>query len=139
MDGMIAKIRDAGVVGAGGAGFPTAVKLTGKFDCILVNGVECEPLIQVDQHLAALHAPALLETLDELVKTSGAGGGIFVIKEKYIAAREALNKEIGKYPALTVKTLVSAYPMGDEQVLVYEALGRIVPEGGIPLNVGVVV
>jgi len=140
MDGTItARIRDAGVVGAGGAGFPTAVKLDSKPEYILVNGVECEPLIQVDQQLAALYASELLETLDGLVKTLGAKGGVFVIKEKYRAACEVLTREIEKYPALTLKTLVSAYPMGDEQVLVYEALHRIVPEGGIPLNVGVVV
>jgi Na+-translocating ferredoxin:NAD+ oxidoreductase RnfC subunit len=140
MDGTItAKIREAGVVGAGGAGFPTAVKLDSKPEYILVNGVECEPLIQVDQQLAALRAPDLLETLDGLVKTLGAKGGVFVIKEKYKTACEALTREIGKYPALTLKTLFSAYPMGDEQVLVYEALRRIVPEGGIPLNVGAVV
>ena len=140
MDGTItAKIREAGVVGAGGAGFPTAVKLGSKPEYILVNGVECEPLIQVDQQLADLYARELPETLNGLVKTLGAKGGVFVIKEKHKAARDALTGEIGKYPALTLKTLTSAYPMGDEQVLVYEALRRIVPEGGIPLNVGTMV
>lgn len=136
---LTARIREAGVVGAGGAGFPTAVKLDSAPEFILVNGVECEPLIHVDQYLGASYAPELLETLDELVRTLGAKGGIFVIKEKYKAAREALTGEIGKYPALTIKPLSSSYPMGDEQVLVYEALRRIVPEGGIPLNVGAVV
>ena len=132
-------VRVAGVVGAGGAGFPTAVKMDSKPEFVLVNGVECEPLIQVDQQLAALYAPALLETLDTVVKTLGAKAGIFVIKEKYAAACEALKAAIGKYPALSIKTLSSAYPMGDEQVLVYEVLGRIVPEGGIPLAVGALV
>jgi Na+-translocating ferredoxin:NAD+ oxidoreductase RnfC subunit len=113
--------------------------LDSKPDYILVNGVECEPLIQVDQQLAAMNATALLETLDGLVKALGARGGVFVIKEKYKAACEALIREIGKHPTLTIKTLSSSYPMGDEQVLVYEALRRIVPEGGIPLNVGAVV
>jgi Na+-translocating ferredoxin:NAD+ oxidoreductase RnfC subunit len=140
MDGTLTtRIRQAGVVGAGGAGFPTAIKLDSKPEFILINGVECEPLIQVDQLLTSLHAPTLLKTLDGLVKSLGAKGGIFIIKEKYKAAFEALSREIGKYPALTIKPLSSSYPMGDEQVLVYEALHRIVPEGGIPLNVGVVV
>jgi len=140
MDGTLTtKLREAGIAGAGGAGFPTAVKLNSKPEFVLVNGVECEPLIQVDQQLAALMAPALLETLDTLVKELGARGGIFVIKEKYTAAREALTAAVKKFPALSIKTLSSSYPMGDEQVLVYEALHRIVPEGGIPLAVGALV
>ena len=139
MEELIARIREAGVVGAGGAGFPTAVKLGSKPEFILINGVECEPLIQVDQQLAALYAPELLATLDELVKTLGAHKGIFAIKEKYTDAREALTGEIEKYPALSIKALGSSYPMGDEQSLVYETLRRIVPEGGIPLAVGALV
>jgi Na+-translocating ferredoxin:NAD+ oxidoreductase RnfC subunit len=136
---LISKVREAGVAGAGGAGFPSAVKLDSKPELVLINGVECEPLIQVDQQLAARYAPELLETLNELVKALGAREGIFVLKEKYAAAREALAGEITKYAALKIKTLASSYPMGDEQVLLYEAVGRIVPEGGIPLNVGAVV
>jgi len=140
MDGELsAKVREAGLVGAGGAGFPTAVKLDSKPEYILINCVECEPLIQVDQQLAALYAPQLLETLDELVEAYGAKGGIFAVKEKYAAACEALAKEIKKYSNLSMKTLSSSYPMGDEQVLVYEILKRIVPEGGLPLNVGALV
>jgi Na+-translocating ferredoxin:NAD+ oxidoreductase RnfC subunit len=140
MDGaLLTRIREAGVVGAGGAGFPTAVKLDSKPEYILINGVECEPLIQVDQQLAALYARQLLETLDALVKASGAKGGVFAVKEKYAAACEALAKEIKKYSSLSMKLLSSSYPMGDEQVLVYEVLNRIVPEGGLPLNVGALV
>jgi Na+-translocating ferredoxin:NAD+ oxidoreductase RnfC subunit len=136
---MLDKIREAGVVGAGGAGFPSAVKLDSKPEYVLVNGVECEPLIRVDQQLASLYASQILETLDKLVNAIGAKGGIYVLKEKYTAAHEILVKEISKDPRLSIKALSSSYPMGDEQVLVYEALNRIVPEGGIPLNVGAVV
>ena len=82
------KIKEAGVVGAGGAGFPTAVKLAGKPEFVIVNGVECEPLIQVDQQIAALFASELLETLDYLVEQLGAKEGIFAIKEKYVQAHE---------------------------------------------------
>jgi Na+-translocating ferredoxin:NAD+ oxidoreductase RnfC subunit len=136
---LIAKIREAGVVGAGGAGFPAAIKMDSHPEFVLVNGVECEPLIQVDQQLTALHAPVLLQTLDELVTSLEAKQGIFVLKEQYTAARKALNEVIAQYPRLTIKTLPSSYPMGDEHILVYEAIGRVVPEGGIPLNVGAVV
>ncbi|MDR2394829.1 MAG: SLBB domain-containing protein [Treponema sp.] len=133
------KIKEAGVTGAGGAGFPTAVKLGSAPEYIIVNGVECEPLIQVDQQLTAMYAPLLLKTLDYLVEALGARQGIFALKEKYVRARQALNGVIAEYPRLSIMPLVSAYPMGDEQVLVYETIGKIVPEGGIPLNVGAMV
>jgi Na+-translocating ferredoxin:NAD+ oxidoreductase RnfC subunit len=140
MDGTLTtKIHEAGVVGAGGAGFPTAVKLDSAPEVILVNGVECEPLIRVDQQLAALHAPVLLKTLNTLVGEMNAKKGIFVLKGQYAEACKALEKELANYPALAIKTLPSVYPMGDEHILVYETIGRIVPEGGIPLNVGAVV
>jgi Na+-translocating ferredoxin:NAD+ oxidoreductase RnfC subunit len=140
MDGILtAKVREAGVVGAGGAGFPTAVKLDSNPEFVLVNGVECEPLIRVDQQLAARYAPVLLKTLDMLVGEMNAKKGIFVLKEQYVEACKALEKAVEKYPALSIKTLPSVYPMGDEHILVYETIGRIVPEGGIPLNVGAVV
>jgi Na+-translocating ferredoxin:NAD+ oxidoreductase RnfC subunit len=136
---LVNKVREAGVVGAGGAGFPTAVKLESAPEYIIVNGVECEPLIQVDQQLTARYAPLLLKTLDYLVEALGARQGIFALKEKYAKARQALGGAIAEYPRLCVKTLPSAYPMGDEQALVYETIGRIVPEGGIPLAVGAAV
>ncbi|MDR2484697.1 MAG: SLBB domain-containing protein [Treponema sp.] len=139
MTELINKIQAAGVVGAGGAGFPTAVKLRGTPEYLIVNGVECEPLIQVDQRLTARYAPLLLETLDYLAERLGARQGIFALKEKYTKALEALNQGISGYPRLCIKTLPNAYPMGDEQVLVYETIGRIVPEGGIPLKVGAMV
>jgi Na+-translocating ferredoxin:NAD+ oxidoreductase RnfC subunit len=135
----INKIKEAGVVGAGGAGFPTAVKLKSAPEYIIVNGVECEPLIQVDQQLSALYAPVLLKTLDTIVEQLGAKYGIFAIKEKYVKAVQALQSEASKYSRLSIKTLISAYPMGDEQVLVYETIGRIVHEGSIPISVGAVV
>lgn len=133
------KIREAGVVGAGGAGFPTAFKLNAKPEYIIVNGIECEPLIQVDQQLAALEVASLLKTLDFLVKELNCRQGFFALKDKYAAAVSALQKEVPKYPNLQIKTFPSVYPMGDEHVLVYEIIGKIVPEGGIPLNVGAVV
>jgi Na+-translocating ferredoxin:NAD+ oxidoreductase RnfC subunit len=133
------KIKEAGVVGAGGAGFPTAVKLGSTPEYIIVNGVECEPLIQVDQQLTAQYAAFLLKTLDYLVEALGARQGIFALKKKYVKANQALEKVIVEYPRLRVMSFISAYPMGDEQVLLYETTGRIVPEGGIPLNVGAMV
>ncbi len=139
MDDILNRIAEAGIVGAGGAGFPTAVKLKAAPEYVVVNGAECEPLLKVDQQLAEIHAVDLLKTLDTLVSSLGAKAGIFALKTKYKKAVAALEKEARAYPALSVKTLGNYYPMGDEQVLVYEVTGRIVPEGGIPLACGVVV
>ncbi|MDR1920634.1 MAG: SLBB domain-containing protein [Candidatus Adiutrix sp.] len=139
LDDILEKVRQAGIVGAGGAGFPTSVKLKASPEYIIVNGAECEPLLQVDQQLSAVFAPLLLKTLNDLVAAIGAKGGIFALKEKYKKAAAALREEVGAYPALSLKYLGNYYPMGDEQVLVYEVLGRIVPEGGLPLASGAVV
>lgn len=139
MNEILNKVRESGVVGAGGAGFPTAVKLKSAPEFIVVNGAECEPLLKVDQQLSQIFAADLLRTLDTLVQAMGAEGGIFALKDKYKEAAAALQKEITAFPALSVKTLGNYYPMGDEHVLVYEVLGRIVPEGGIPIACGVVV
>lgn len=139
LDEIISKVQKAGVVGAGGAGFPTSVKLKSSPDYIVVNGAECEPLLQVDQQLSQEYAGSLLKTLDCLVKAMGAKSGVFALKSKYKKAINELNKYIGAYQALSIKELGNYYPMGDEQVLVYEVTGRIVPEGGIPLACGVVV
>jgi Na+-translocating ferredoxin:NAD+ oxidoreductase RnfC subunit len=136
---IIGAVAAAGVVGAGGAGFPTAVKLASSPEYVLVNGAECEPLLKVDQQLAEARAPDLARALDLVVSALGAKAGVLALKEKYHGAVEALEKEIKGRPALSVRTLGNYYPMGDEQVLVYEVLGRIVPEGGIPLACGALV
>lgn len=132
-------IRDAGIVGAGGAGFPTHVKLSAKVDTVIVNGAECEPLLKVDQQLTALHAEEVVAGLEIAMELTGAERGIIALKAKYKAAIEALTPLLEGKDNISLDLLGNFYPAGDEQVLVYELLGRIVPEGGIPLEVGVVV
>ena len=138
-ENLISLVEQAGVVGAGGAGFPTHVKLKAQADTVIINGAECEPLLRVDQQLMADQAGPLLEALDLLVEQVGATRGVVALKEHYHAAVEALERELPAHPKLSVHKMGSFYPAGDEQVIVYEVTGRIVPEGGIPLNVGVVV
>lgn len=138
-ENLIGLIEQAGVVGAGGAGFPTHVKLKAQADTVIINGAECEPLLRVDQQLMARRAGELLEALELLVEQVGAERGVVALKEHYHEAMEALQKELPQHPKLSVHPLGAFYPAGDEQVIVYEVTGRVVPEGGIPLNVGVVV
>lgn len=138
-ENLIAQVQSAGVVGAGGAGFPTHVKLNAKADTVIINGAECEPLLRVDQQLMDRQAEKLLTALDLIVDQVGAERGVVALKEHYHAAAESLKRELPRHPRLSVHLLGAFYPAGDEQVIVYEVTGRIVPEGGIPLNVGVVV
>ncbi len=134
------RAKEAGVVGAGGAGFPTHVKVSATADLVIANGAECEPLLRVDQQLMNCCAAELVQGLELLREAVGAGQGVIALKKKYRAAADALRREIEKR-RLPVKLFLmdSYYPAGDEHVLVFDACERIVPEGGIPLDVGVVV
>ncbi|ALB44794.1 MULTISPECIES: 4Fe-4S dicluster domain-containing protein [Clostridium] len=132
-------IKDAGIIGAGGAGFPTHVKLNAKVKTVIVNGAECEPLLKVDQQLMDKKADEILYALDKVVDETESEAGIIALKGKYKKAIDSLNLKIKDYPKLQIFILENFYPAGDEQVLVYEVTNKIVPEGGIPLNVGVIV
>jgi len=135
----VEKVRAAGVIGAGGAGFPTHVKYQSKVEIIIANGAECEPLLHCDQEIMAREAAQVVEGLEAARKAAGARRGLIALKKKYHAAIAALSEEIRKRPHLEIFEMDSYYPAGDEQNIVYEATGRIVPEGGIPLQVGAVV
>lgn len=131
--------REAGIVGAGGAGFPTHIKLCAQVEYIIVNGAECEPLMTVDQVLM-LRYPAELVSMLELVRISmGAEKAVIAVKEKHAGALGAMRFACSAYPGQQVYTLGDFYPAGDEVVLVYEVTGRQIPHGGIPLDCGVVV
>jgi len=132
-------IKKAGVIGAGGAGFPTHVKLDAQAEYVLVNGAECEPLLRVDQELMHVESERMVLGLKAAMKQVGAKKGIICLKSKYKKAIQELNVQIAGDTSIEVKELRNVYPAGDEQYIVYNATGRIVPEGGIPLSVGVVV
>ena len=138
-ENLTALAEKAGIVGAGGAGFPTHVKLNARADTVIINGAECEPLLRADQQLMAGQAGRLLEALDKIVEHLGAQTGVIALKEHYHTAVRALRERLEHYKKLRLHLLGAFYPAGDEQVIVYEVTGRIVPEGGIPVNVGVVV
>jgi Na+-translocating ferredoxin:NAD+ oxidoreductase RnfC subunit len=131
--------RSAGVVGAGGAGFPTYVKLGSRAEVVIVNGAECEPLLRVDQQLMSRFPDEVIAGLEAAMRATGSGRGIVALKSKYQTAFEALSRRLGGREDISLVQLGDFYPAGDEHVLVYEVLGRAVPEGGIPLAVGAVV
>ena len=138
MEQLIEKIREAGVVGAGGAGFPTHVKLDCKAECLIVNGMECEPLLRTDRHIMELHAGEIVHTVLLIKKHLGAKRAVIALKKHYARAADALRKSIGN-ARVELYLSDSFYPAGDEQNLVYRITGRTVPTGGIPLDVGAVV
>ena len=136
---IVEQVRDAGVVGAGGAGFPTHVKLAAQVDTVIANGAECEPLLHADQHLMVRYPEAIVEGLRLAMRATGAKRGIIALKGEYKEAVAALKASLGQGGDISVHLLGNSYPTGDEFILVHDVLGRTVPEGGLPLEVGVLV
>jgi Na+-translocating ferredoxin:NAD+ oxidoreductase RnfC subunit len=132
-------IFEKGIVGAGGAGFPTHMKISQKAEVVILNSCECEPLLKVDKQLLSEFTEEILKSLSVIVETLEAKEGIVALKNTYKEAISALEANIERFPKLRIKVMEDVYPAGDELVLVYEAAGRIVPEGGIPLDVNVMV
>jgi Na+-translocating ferredoxin:NAD+ oxidoreductase RnfC subunit len=130
-------VFEAGVVGAGGAGFPTHVKLAGKADTVLINAAECEPLLHKDKEVLRAYVDDVLEGLATGMRLVGASRGVVGIKEKYNDVIDLLRSKLAQN--MDVAPLRDAYPAGDEFILVYDVLGRVIPPGGIPLAVGAVV
>jgi Na+-translocating ferredoxin:NAD+ oxidoreductase RnfC subunit len=130
-------IAQAGVVGAGGAGFPTHVKLSANADTVLINAAECEPLLHKDKELLREFADEVIEGTSNAMRLVGASRGIVGIKEKYTDVIDLVRTKLSGN--MEVAPLRDAYPAGDEMILVFDVLGRVVPPGGIPLAVGAVV
>ncbi|MDR3541752.1 MAG: 4Fe-4S dicluster domain-containing protein [Desulfosporosinus sp.] len=135
-------IKDAGVIGAGGAGFPTHAKLTFKAEYLLLNGAECEPLLRVDQQLMEQFPDEIIKGMEAAGRYIEARQAIIGIKGKHKKVIVLLRERIaalGLANYMEVMELRDIYPAGDEQVLVHELTQRIVPEASIPLKVGCVV
>ena len=137
---LIEAIKKAGVVGAGGAGFPTHVKLNAKAEYLIINAAECEPLIETDKFLCREFADRIIDTILLMGHHLEAQHIVIGLKAKYKAEIAALEKAIReKHAAVEIFPMRTFYPAGDEQVLVQQVTGRSVPERGLPLNVGAVV
>lgn len=131
-------LRENGIVGAGGAGFPTYGKLNDAADTILLNCAECEPLLKLHRQVLKEHAQEIMKAFHLVAETLGAQA-IIGIKSEYKSTIDALNVYIDEYPEMSIHKLPGAYPMGDEVVLIYEATGRQVRPGGLPIEQGVAV
>ena len=132
------KLYLAGVVGAGGAGFPTQIKAKSKVEFVIANGAECEPLIHKDYELMVNFAPKIIDGMKLMMESTGSVKGYFGIKEKNTEAINSISKQI-KDTNIEMSLLGDFYPAGDEYELVYHATKRLIPPHGIPLNVGCLV
>jgi Na+-translocating ferredoxin:NAD+ oxidoreductase RnfC subunit len=133
------KIKSAGVVGAGGGGFPTYVKAQSRAEIVIMNAAECEPLIKKDQKILEHFPEISIAGLELMMKSVGASQGIIGIKKKHGRIIKNLQELIKQKTNIKIHQLGDFYPAGDEFSLVYEVTGRLVPMGGIPIEVGVVV
>lgn len=138
MNELIQKILKAGIIGAGGAGFPSYFKLKSKAEIIIGNGAECEPLLYSDKWLLENRAKEIIEGILIVKEILSAKQAVIALKAKYKKSVDIIEK-VAKDKGIKVFELDNFYPAGDEQVLVYEVTNRIIPEGGIPINVGIVV
>ena len=132
-------IQENGVVGAGGAGFPTYMKISDKAGTILMNCAECEPLLKLHRQLLEKHAYEIMKTFHMVAETVGAKEAVIGIKKSYVQTVNALRQHIEEFPEMRIHLLEEVYPMGDEVVLIYEATGRVVRPGGLPIEQGVAV
>ena len=132
-------MQQNGIVGAGGAGFPTYAKLNENADTIILNCAECEPLLRLHRQLLEKYAQEIVDTFHLIGEAVGAKEVIIGIKKAYTRTIEALNSVIGAYPEVRLGLLDEVYPAGDEVVLIYEVTGNVVRPGGLPIECGVAV
>lgn len=128
-----------GIVGAGGAGFPTYAKLDERAETIILNCAECEPLLRLHRQLLEKYAQEIVETFHMIGQAVGAKDIVIGIKKAYTRTIDALNACMGDYPGVRLGLLDEVYPAGDEVVLIYEVTKKVVKPGGLPIESGVAV
>jgi Na+-translocating ferredoxin:NAD+ oxidoreductase RnfC subunit len=130
-------IRENGVVGAGGAGFPAAVKLESSPDTVIMNAAECEPLLHKDVQLLSRYPSQVIEGFKQIIDITGARLGIIGLKEKHKKLLQQLKSF--ENDQIRIIPIGDFYPAGDEVTLVYLATGRLIQPGNLPLSVGCLV
>jgi Na+-translocating ferredoxin:NAD+ oxidoreductase RnfC subunit len=135
---MLQKIREAGIIGAGGGGFPAHKKLEAKVDHIIANGVECEPLLYKDREVMLMETQKMINGLEIVQELTGAHKVTIAVKEKNKDAAEII-KPLAEKRGYNIFITKNVYPAGDEFILVYDITGRRIPPNGIPLMVGCIV
>ena len=140
-DEIVEIVKEAGIVGMGGAGFPTSVKLkpAKPVDTILLNGCECEPLLTADHRVLLEFADDVIYGLKAILKAVGAEKGVIVIEDNKPDAIELMKEKTADLENIEVVVAKTKYPQGAEKMLIKRVTGRKVPSGGLPADVGCVV
>ena len=131
-------MREAGIVGAGGAGFPSYAKLADGADTLVINGAECEPLLYTDYVLLKKEMPMVLAGIAATLEYAHIPHALLCVKD-HTAKKLKLADGARLADRITLKILPDVYPMGDEISLIYQALGRVVKPGNLPITSGVIV
>ena len=131
-------MREAGIVGAGGAGFPSYAKLADGADTLVINGAECEPLLYTDYVLLKKEMPMVLAGIAATLEYAHIPHALLCVKD-HTAKKLKLADGARLADKITLKILPDVYPMGDEISLIYQALGRVVKPGNLPITSGVIV
>ena len=134
-------VKESGIVGMGGAGFPTSVKLVPNkpIDAVLLNGCECEPMLTADHRVLLEYADDVIYGLRAMMKAVSAPKGIIVIEDNKPDAIELLQSKTEGLEDIDVMAVKTKYPQGAEKMLIKRVMGRQVPRGGLPADVGAVV
>lgn len=141
-DDFLEAVKKSGIVGLGGAGFPTLLKLKtdiSKIDTLVVNGAECEPYITSDTRTMLDESDIVAEGIEMLMKYFEIGSAVVGIENNKPKCIEKMKQALSDVKGAQVRSLPALYPQGGEKVLVYHTLGRIIEEGKLPLDAGVVV
>lgn len=140
---IIQRVKDAGIVGLGGAAFPTYVKLLPpkdkKIDYIILNGCECEPYLTRDYRLMIERTDDVINGLRLIMKAVNVDKAIIGIEDNKIQAINKLKKALKNFPNISVVELKTKYPQGAEKMLIKALLGREVPPGKLPFDVGCII
>jgi Na+-translocating ferredoxin:NAD+ oxidoreductase RnfC subunit len=130
-------IENLGIIGAGGAGFPTHIKLNSRPDTIIMNAAECEPLLHKDMQLLLNYSDEILRGFEIIINLTGAKQGIIGIKEKHYKEIELLKSKVSKH--INIIEVDDVYPAGDEITLIYMTTKKLVQPGALPISVGCIV
>lgn len=135
-------VREAGIVGLGGATFPAHVKLSPppdkKIDIVIINGAECEPYLTADHRVMLENPEAMVFGLKAMIKALGAEKAVIGIEDNKVDAIRVVEQAVSGEANITVASLHTKYPQGAEKMLIQVTTGRKVPSGGLPLDIGVV-
>lgn len=143
LDSFTEAVRQSGAVGLGGAGFPTFVKLSvkdlSKLDAVVINAAECEPYITSDTRTMLDKSDDIMSGIEAVKKYLQPNRFIIGIEKNKPGAIKKMQELASQSEGVEVKVLPSSYPQGGEKVLVFNTVGKIIPKGGLPIDVGVIV